>query len=131
MHNPNEKEAQLGITATQTQLEAKSREAEEPNKTSSKTKKMKWKLQARTVERKMNTDNGSKRLKRPKEDNCEGNSVEKRRRMCSQKNTTLCSSTETRTNEREMIQYGDVEMTATTGMEEVTAEAGCQPRQQQ
>ncbi|KAH9742571.1 pentatricopeptide repeat-containing protein [Citrus sinensis] len=32
--------------------------------------------------------------------------------MCSQKNTTLCSSTETRTNEREMIQYGDVKMTA-------------------
>ncbi|KAK9225983.1 hypothetical protein WN943_011029 [Citrus x changshan-huyou] len=131
MHNPNDKEAQLEKNATQTQLKAKYGEADEPNTTRSKIKKRQWKLQARTVERKMDTDNGSKRLKRPKEDNCEGTSTEKRRRMCSQKNITLCSSTETRTNGREMIQYGEVEMTAATWMEEVTAEAGCQPRRQQ
>ncbi|KAK9225101.1 hypothetical protein WN943_010142 [Citrus x changshan-huyou] len=66
MHNPNGKEAQLEKNTTQTQLEAKYEEGDEPNTTYSKAKKRKWKLQAWIVERKMDTDNGSKRLKRAK-----------------------------------------------------------------
>lgn len=101
-HNPNDKVAQLEKNTTQAQLEAKCGEGDEPNTTHSKTKKQRWKLQARTVERKMDTDNRSKRLKRSKQDNCEGTPAEKRRRMCSQKNITLCSSTETSKNGREI-----------------------------
>lgn len=105
-------------------------ESEELDEAHSEIGKHKWKLQARTIERKMGPDNGPKNLKRPKKDNCGESQDEKRGRMYSPSHISFGSSMAKSKIRREIKPYEDAEMTAATKVEELTGEAGCQPRQQ-
>ena len=97
--------------------------------TQKKIKKRKWKLQARAIER---TPVNVERVKNLKRFNGEfnGDSPEaKRRRQSSEFQTESCASEAKGKWELEIQQTREVEMIV-TNMEELTAEAGCQPRRQ-
>ncbi|KAL9446099.1 hypothetical protein AB3S75_013884 [Citrus x aurantiifolia] len=122
-------QAQIKASPTEPHAESGLGETARTYATQKKIKKRKWKLQARAIERTLVNVERVKNLKRLNGE-FNGDSPEaKRQRQSSEFQTESCAPEAKGKGELEIQQTREVEMTI-TNMEELTAEAGCQPRRQ-
>ncbi|KAK9182952.1 hypothetical protein WN944_026100 [Citrus x changshan-huyou] len=121
------------MSPIETQAVVNCEEGKRLNKTKAKTKKRKWKLQVRTIEKNSLEENGPKLLKKP---SGEANWVSpdgKRRKISSLDQGEICSIEAKNMTERATQQDGDVEMIAMAAdstPKELMAVAGSQHRPQ-
>ena len=126
-------EAQSEMSPIETQVVISCEEGERLNKIKTKSKKRKWKLQARTIEKNSLGENGPKLLQKPSGDANWVSPDGKRRKISNLDQGDICLIEAQHKTDRSTQQDGDVEMiamAANSSLKELMAVASSQHRPQ-